>query len=162
MLKTTIYVCTYIVIQWHLNILRSINATEEYPDKHPWREQEKCDQQVKDVVHFLFRLLDDGGLLGWRLLYYNNIIGLLLLGWLCWRWVTAITLLRWWVALLRVALRRIALRSIGVICRRNYKRNKEAMWSSIWENTNITTPQPLCISLRPNHIPGIHHNTGAH
>ena len=58
--------------------LTSIYATEDHPDKHPRREQEECDQQVKDVVHFLFRLLNDSGLLGSWLLYHDDVSVLLL------------------------------------------------------------------------------------
>jgi len=59
--------------------LASINQTEDDPDKYPWREQEDCDQQVKDMVHSLLWPLNNGGLLGCTSLHYNDISVALLL-----------------------------------------------------------------------------------
>ena len=122
--------------------LASINATEDHPDKHPWREQEERDQQVKDVIHFLFRLLNDSGLLsGCSISHYDDIsVGGLLSSWCIalrgWG-ITPVPLLLWRISRL---LRGVPLWSIGVICRRNYKINKSHVITR--KSTQYITPQP--------------------
>ena len=59
--------------------LASIYATENHPDNRPWREQEDCNQQVKDMVHFLLWTLNNGGLLWCLLPHYHHISVILLL-----------------------------------------------------------------------------------
>jgi len=57
--------------------LASINATEDHPHKYPSRNYE-AQYQVKNVVHSLSFLLNNGGLLGCPTWHYNNIgVGLL-------------------------------------------------------------------------------------